>query len=90
MNKNKGLKSVSSVPHDMTRTCVATVMASSRNTYAHLTGHTVEVIKGLEVGADNDGRVDVALQESLYGCEHLAGQDDDRSGAVADLLILRS
>ena len=60
------------------------------NTYAHRTGHAVEVIESLEIGSHDDGRVDVSFQEALDGGEHFTGQDDNRSGSIADFLILSS
>ena len=47
------------------------------DTYAHGTGHAVEVVEGLEIGADDDGRVDITLQEALDSGEDLTGEDDD-------------
>ena len=60
------------------------------STYAHWTSHAVKVVESLEIGTDNDGRVDVTLQETLDGGEHFASQDDHRGGTIADFFVLGS
>ena len=47
------------------------------STYTHRSSHTVEVIKSLEIGTNDDGRVDITLQEALDSGEDLTGEDDD-------------
>ena len=47
------------------------------NTYAHSVGHASKVIEGLEVGANNDGGVNITLEETLDGGEHFTSKDDN-------------
>ena len=47
-------------------------------------------LEGAVVAANDDRGVDVAAEERLGHGEHLAGKNDDGSGAVADLLVLRA
>lgn len=47
------------------------------NGVAQRLSHMGQVIKSLEVGADNDSRVDVTLQEALDGGKDFTGHDDD-------------
>lgn len=58
------------------------------NGVGHRLGHLAKVIKSLEVGADDDGGVDITLQEALNGGKDLTSQDDDGCGAITDLLVL--
>mmetsp|Transcript_8582 Transcript_8582/g.23263 ORF Transcript_8582/g.23263 Transcript_8582/m.23263 type:complete len:349 (+) Transcript_8582:822-1868(+) len=46
------------------------------------------ILQCLHIPADNDGRVQIALQEILRDPQHLAGQNNHRRRPVPDLLIL--
>lgn len=46
------------------------------------------LLQGAVVALHDDGGVEVVPHERLGQDEHLAGQDDDRRGTVADLLVL--
>mmetsp|Transcript_28049 Transcript_28049/g.66618 ORF Transcript_28049/g.66618 Transcript_28049/m.66618 type:complete len:219 (+) Transcript_28049:909-1565(+) len=48
------------------------------------------ILQGRVVPPHDDRGVEVPLEEGLSGVEHLAGEDDDRGGAVSDLLVLRA
>mmetsp|Transcript_68054 Transcript_68054/g.146776 ORF Transcript_68054/g.146776 Transcript_68054/m.146776 type:complete len:470 (-) Transcript_68054:203-1612(-) len=48
------------------------------------------LLQGLAVAAHDDGGVKVALQQGLGHRQDLTAEDDDRGGAVADLLVLRA
>lgn len=58
------------------------------DTDASLLEHGKGVIKSSHIRLDDDTRVHVSLQE--WGCllHHIGCEDDDRSGAIANLLIL--
>ena len=47
-------------------------------------------VQRLHVRSDDDGGVDVLLEERLREVEDLAREDDDGGGSVADLLVLRA
>ena len=57
-------------------------------TYTNLFGDLNDVIKGLEVGVDNDGWVNVLIKEALDGGEDLTGEDDDGGSSITDLFVL--
>ena len=63
---------------------------ASNYTYAHGFGHVVQVVEGLEVGADDDGGVNVTFKETLDGGEDLSSEDNDGGGTITDFFILSS
>ena len=59
-------------------------------TYAHRASHTVEVVECFEVSSYDYSGVNITLQEALNSGENFTGQDNNRSGSIADFLILCS
>ena len=59
-------------------------------TYSEWLGDAYDLLKGLEVGVDDDSGMDLSLEEALDCGHDLSRQDDNWGGAVADLLVLSS
>ena len=57
-------------------------------TYTKVLCVFADFFEGMEVSANDDGRVDVSLKEALDSGEHFTGEDDDGGGTVTDFFVL--
>ena len=63
---------------------------ANSNTYTKVVGGLNDLVKSAEIGVDNDGGVDLLVEESLNSGEDLSSKDDDGGSSITDLFVLSS